>query len=393
MLPKWLRKQLRKTPLAWFQVKREKTRLAVALAGIAFADVLMFVQMGLKDGLYDSVVAPYQVIQGDLFIVSPAFESLNVVKSFSRERLYQAAAVEEVETVTSLYIGRGEWRNPESRLDRTIMIFGIDPTQPVFALPEVNQHLDDLKPLNRLMYDRAGRESLFGNVTGLLQQSNPLPVQVNDFEIQVIGTFALGASFAADGNAITSDSTFLRLFLQRQPNEIDVGVLKLKSGADIEQVQETMQVTLPEDVLVLTHAEFVAREKKYWSSESPIGFIFGFGTVIGFIVGTVIVYQILYSDVSEHLPEYATLKAMGYSDSYLVGILIQEALILAFLGFVPGFILSIGLYHITQTATLLPVVMTLSRAVLVLCLTIAMCAASGGIAMRKLQAADPADIF
>lgn len=299
MLPKWLRKRLRKTPLAWFQVKREKTRLAVALAGIAFADVLMFVQLGLKDALYDSVVAPYHVIQGDIFIVNPVFESLNVVKSFSRERLYQAAGVDGVESVTSLYIDRGEWRNPQTRLARTIMVFGIDPTKSVFALPEVDQQLNDLKMLNRVLYDRAGRESLFGNVPQLLQESNPLPIQINNSETQVVGTFALGASFAADGNAITSDSTFLLLFSNRQPHEIDVGVLELRADADIKQVQATLQTSLPGDVLVLTHAAFVAREKEYWSSESPIGFIFGFGTIIGFIIGVVIVYQILYSDVSD----------------------------------------------------------------------------------------------
>lgn len=388
-----LRKLLRKTPLSWLQVKREKTRLAVALAGIAFADVLMFVQMGLKAALYDSAASPYLAFQGDLFIINPLFENLNGVKSIPRERLYQAAGVDGVESVTSLYIGQGQWRNPQNRSNQTILIFGIDPTEPAIALPEVNQHLDDLKLLNQVLYDKAGRESLFGNVTGLLEQSNPLPIQVNDLEIQVVGTFTLGASFAADGNAIASDSTFLRLFPDRQPHEIDAGVLKLKSGTDVEQVQTTLQATLPKDVLVLTKDEFTAREKAFWSTGSPIGFIFGFGTTIGFIVGIVIVYQILYSDVSDHLPEYATLKAMGYSDSFLVGILIQESLILAFLGFVPGVTLSLGLYSVAKSATLLPVVMTLSRAGFVLCLTIIMCVASGAVAMRKLQAADPADIF
>ena len=329
-----LRNLLRKTPLAWLQVKREKTRLAVALAGIAFADVLMFVQIGLQDALYDSTTMPYQALQGDVFIVSPLFESLNVVKSFSRERLYQAAGVDGVESVTSMYIARGKWRNPQNRTEQTLMVFGTD-----------------------------------------------------------IGTFALGASFAADSNAITSDSTFLHLFPERQPEQIDVGLLKLKSGTDIKQVQATLQAMLPKDVLVLTKAEFTTREEKYWSDNSPIGFIFGFGAVIGFIIGTIIVYQILYSDVSEHLPEYATLKAMGYSDLYLIGVLVQESLILATLGFVPGFVLSFGLYYITMSATLLPIGMTLNRAVFVLCLTVVMCAASGGIAMRKLQTADPADIF
>lgn len=388
-----LRKLLRKTPLAWLQVKREKTRLAVALAGIAFADVLMFVQLGLKDSLYDSVAKPYHSLQGDLYLISPLFKSLNVVKSFPRERLYQAAGENEVQSITSLYIDRGEWRNPQNRTGQTAMIFGLDLDKPALSLPEVKQHLNELKMLNRVLYDRASSENLFGNVTELLKQSNPLSVQVNNFEVQVIGTFILGASFAADGNLITSHSTFLRLFPERQPDRIDIGLLKLKPSANVAQAQATLQTILPKDVLVLTHAEFVEHEKKFWETNSPIGFIFGFGAIIGFIVGIVIVYQILYSDVSDHLPEYATLKAMGYSDSYLVGVLIQESFILAFLGFVAGFLLSVGLYYIASSATLLPIGMTLSRAAMVMVLTIIMCVASGGVALGKLQAADPADIF
>lgn len=388
-----LRNFLRKTPLAWLQVKREKTRLAVALAGIAFANVLMFVQMGLKDALYDSAASPYAPLQGDLFIISPAFENLQVVKSFSRERLFQAAGVPGVESINSMYIGRGQWRNSQTRLSYTILTFGINPNQSPFSLPEVNQQLPKLKLLNQVLYDQAGRESFFGSVPQQLQQTPSLPVQINNRSTQVVGTFTLGASFAADGNLLASHSTFLRLFPERRPHEIDVGLLKLKSNADIEQVQSALQARLPKDVLVLTLDELTTREKNYWSNGSPIGFIFDFGTVIGFLVGLVIVYQILYSDVSDHLPEYATLKAMGYSDSYLVGVLVQEALILAVLGFLPGLVLSSGLYFIAKSATLLPIGMTLSRAVLVLVVTIFMCTASGGVTLRKLQAADPADVF
>lgn len=304
------RKLFRKTPLAWLQLKREKTRLAIALAGIAFADVLMLVQLGLKDALYDSVAAPYRVLQGDLFMINPLFESLNVVRSFPRERLYQAAGMDGVESINYMYIAQGEWRNPQNRTNQAALVWGIDPNKSAISLPEVQQHQGELKLLNRLLYDRGGRENLFGDITKLLQQSNPVSIQFNDFSIKVIGTFVLGASFSADGNLITSNSTFLRLFPARQPNQIDVGILNLKPNADIEQVQANLQATLPKNVLVLTHEEFVGHEKKFWETNSPIGFIFGFGAIIGFVVGTVIVYQILYSDVSEHLPEYATLKAI-----------------------------------------------------------------------------------
>ena len=205
--------------------------------------------------------------------------------------------------------------------------------------------------------------------------------------------FTNGSSFAADGNVITSDSTFLQLFPDRTPAEIEVGLINLTPGADIERVRSQLIAGLPNDVNVLTTEEFAQIEKDYWASGTGIGFIFGLGVGVGFIVGSVIVYQILYADVSDHLPEYATLKAMGYTNLYLLGVLTQEALLLAILGFLPGFALSFGLYQVTYAATLLPISMTIDRAVTVLVLTIIMCSVSGAIAMRKLRSADPAEVF
>jgi putative ABC transport system permease protein len=346
----------------------------------------------LLDGLFESVVKPYTSLQGDLFLINPLFESLNVVRSFPRQQLYQAAGAKEVESINYLYIGQGEWRNAQTRTNQPTMVFAINPNNSAITLPDVQAHQNELKLLNRMLYDRAGAEQFFGNVVQELQQSGSVPIQFNNFQVKVVGTFVMGASFAANGNVITSHSTFLRLFPARKPDEIDIGVIQLKPGTDVKQFKAAMQSEL-KSVLILTHEEFMAHEKKYWETTSPIGILFGFGAIIGFVVGTIIVYQILYSDVSDHLPEYATLKAMGYSDSYLVGVLIQEALILAVLGFIPGFIISIGLYSVAAAATFLPIGMTLSRAMLVLTLTIVMCTASGGIAMRKLQSADPADIF
>lgn len=387
------RKLFRKTPLAWLQVRREKTRLAVALAGIAFADVLMFVQLGLNDALYDSAANFHNTLRGDLFLINPQSEAVQSFKSFPRERLYQAAGFEGVKSINSLYVGSAQWRNPQNhQSERTVLTLGINPAKPAFTLPEVNQQIDKLKPLNRVLYDRAGRPE-FGDIPALFEQSSPLLIQVKDKQIWVTGLFTLGVSFGTNGTMITSDSTFLRLFTERKPEDIDVGLISLKPGVNLKRVQAQLRVTLPDDVLVLTREEFANREKQYWSSSTPTGFIFGLGTIIGFVVGIVIVYQILYSDVSEHLPEYATLKAMGYSDNYLVGILIQESLILAIMGFIPGFVLSSGLYLIAGTATLLPIGMTPTRTALVLFLTLIMCVVSGAITMRKLQSADPADIF
>jgi putative ABC transport system permease protein len=208
-----------------------------------------------------------------------------------------------------------------------------------------------------------------------------------------VGLFSLGPSFGADGNIIVSESNFLRLLPHRNLGEIDIGLIQLEPHVDVPTVLKQIDQILPEDTRVLTHQGFVEFEKNYWKTSTSIGFIFALGVGMGFIVGTVIVYQILYTDVSDHLSEYATLKAMGYKNLYLEFVVFQEAIILAILGYIPGFALSLGLYEAAKNATLLPIAMAFDRAVLVLSLTVLMCFISGLIAMRRLRKADPADIF
>ncbi|MGL4882664.1 MAG: FtsX-like permease family protein, partial [Waterburya sp.] len=144
---------------------------------------------------------------------------------------------------------------------------------------------------------------------------------------------------------------------------------------------------------VFSKEQFIQEEIKYWQESTAIGFIFTLGAGIGFVVGTVIVYQILYTDVANHLSEYATLKAMGYKDGYFIVLVFQEAVILAILGFLPGYAIATSLYALAAGATNLPLFMTANRAIVVLILTVIMCCISGTIAVKKLSAADPADIF
>lgn len=382
----------RKTPLAWRQLMKEKTRLAVAVAGITFADLLMFIQLGFESALFDAAIKPHRNLQADLVLINPQFQTLFSVKNFSRERLYQALGYNGVQSVNSVYIGSAQWRNPETRIDRTILVWGIDPTQPAFKSAEIKQNQHHLKQLYQVLFDQAGRPE-YGTVADIFNQTGNFQTELNNQLISVKGLFTDGASFAADGNVITSDSTFLQLFPDSKPDRVTVGLITLKQGADIQKVQLQLAAALPKDVKVLTPEEFAQIEKKYWEAGTAIGFIFGLGTGVGFIVGIVIVYQILYSDVSDHLPEYATLKAMGYTDGYLLGVLFQEALLLAILGFIPGLILSFGLYQLAYSATMLPIFMKLERAISVWILTAIMCSFSGAIAMRKLRAADPADVF
>ncbi|MBW4596043.1 MAG: ABC transporter permease DevC [Brasilonema angustatum HA4187-MV1] len=379
-------------PLGWLQLSHEKSRLLVALSGIAFADVLMFMQLGFQTALYDSNTRLNRVLQTDIVLLSPKARNMQNLSTFSRRRLYQASSISGVKSAEALYVSFITWKNPQTRREASIQLLGVNPEQPAFGLPEINQQLDKIKLADNFLFDKGSRGE-YQQVIADIEQGKTVTTEAENHTITINGLFKLGTSFGAEGNLITSDQNFLRLFPGRQAASINLGLVYLEPGYDPQQVATALRAYLPNDVRVLTHEEFIQFEENYWQTESPIGFIFGLGVSMGFIVGIIIVYQVLSTDVNAHLKEYATLKAMGYHNLYFLGIIFEEALILAFLGFIPGTVVPLALYYLTRTATNLPIYMTLTRALVVLILTIIMCVISGAIATRKLQAADPADMF
>ncbi|MFB8795180.1 MAG: ABC transporter permease DevC [Microcoleus sp.] len=384
-----------KIPLAWAQLTREKMRLVIAIAGIGFADLLMFIQFGFRDALFESSISFHSQLKGDIFLTSTQSTALIAMKSFPQRRLYQALSFNGVTGISPVYLGFGLWKNPEPEKNNTrqLMVIGFDPTHPIFDLPEVKDNLDKIKISDVVLFDRSSRPE-FGPVAEYFKQGKTVETEIDNRRVTVEGLFTLGASFGADGNIITSDLNFLRIFNgRRSKGLIDLGVVHLQPGTDVKAVIEKMRSTLPQDVTIASKEEFVAFERKYWEESTAIGFIFTLGAAMGFIVGIVIVYQILYTDVTDHLPEYATLKAMGYKDIYFLSVVFQEALILAIIGYLPGLGVSMVLYNLARTATSLPMYMTMGKVVTVFAMTVVMCSVSGAIAVRKLQAADPADIF
>jgi putative ABC transport system permease protein len=382
---------LKQTPLAWFQIKKEKGRFLVAIAGVVFADVLMFFQLGQLDSLFDGATLVLRKMQGEIVIINAGTRTVTDLDPFPRERLFQALSYPQVKSVNILYSGNVSWTNPETKQRRGIAVWGIDPDRPSLQVDGLMAKSDRLKLLNSILFDQTSRPE-FGSIPALLQQRSDVEVQVNGQVMRTVGLFSLGASFSADGNIITSDSTFLKLVRNRSADRIDVGLITLQPDADIQAVVQALRRDLPPDVRVLSLSDWVTEERAYWETQG-LGIIFLTGVVIGFAVGIIIVYQILHSNVVDHLPEYATLKAMGYSNNFLLIMLLQQVFLLAILGFIPGFFASIGIYQLTYVLTLTPVVMKAERAALVLFLTVLMCSASGFIAIQKLRSADPADIF
>ncbi|MEO0012253.1 MAG: hypothetical protein RLZZ535_642 [Cyanobacteriota bacterium] len=386
-------------PLAWLQLVHKRVKFLATLAGIAFVVILLFMQLGFQDALFDSAVRVHQVLQGDLFLTSSQYKALTSQQSFPRSRLYQTLAVEGVESVSPLYFQFGKLKNILNGQKYSIFVIGIDPGKLNFNLSQINQNINQIKLPDTALFDLSSRPE-FGPIAAQFKEKQQLDIEIASFNqittakrFKIKGLFSLGPSFGVDGNLITNHSTFLRAFPDRQLENIDLGLITLKDNYAAEEVRDRLVASLPQDIQILTLAEFIELEKDYWNLRTPIGFIFKIMVFMGFVVGIGITYQILYSNISNHLIAYATLKAIGFTNGYLLTAVFQQALFLAILGFIPGVIISFGLYDLAKNATHLPVIMDSNKGLSVFLSVIAMCSISGTLAIQKLRSVDPADIF
>ena len=379
-------------PIGWLQLRHRPLRLLVALAGIGFAVLLIMMQLGFRSALFESAVRFHERLDYDIALFSTSSVFIVRPQAFSARRLYQTLGDESVESISPVHIFPGVWKNPWNNDRRSINIIGFNPEHDLLDAKDFDETRHLLRGQDVVIFDAASRPE-FGPVAEELDPDKKLFVEINDRKVQVAGLFHMGTSFGIDGSIMTSVDNWLRLFPNRSRNDIELGLIKLKPGADAEATRDRLRSYLPKDVLVMTKVDFVQREKNYWNAATPIGYIFAFGAIMGFVVGAIIVYQILFADVSEHLNEYATLRALGYPNRFISGIVIQQAVILGVLGFFPGVLAVYFLSAKAAAATHLPLYITQDRAVFVFILTLSMCAISALLAVRKVHRLDPADVF
>lgn len=392
LVARLLQRLLGRLPIGWLQLTHNRTRLAAALAGVAFANILIFVQLGFLGALIESIGLPYRMMNAEILVAASDANTLSDGSPLPRQRLYQTLAVPGVAAATAVYYNRLDWKQPDGTI-RTLDVFGIDPSAQAFRSAEINAELDRLKLSDTALIDRKTRnvpKDLFPSIGA----GRPYQFEANNRSITVVGTFEIGGGFSADGYLVVSDQTFLRLFKRRVPGAPNMIFVKVEPDVPAAAVVDRLRAALPaSDTTIRTVAEAVASDQRFQTTQKPIGIVFGFGIVIGVLVGVIIVYQVLSSDVADHLREYATFKAIGYKRGFFLGIVFEEALVLALLGFIPGLVIALLLYQIIAASTGLPISMPGTRPLLVLMGTLAMCTLSGAIATRRLERADPADLF
>jgi putative ABC transport system permease protein len=383
-----------RTPLAWANLTYQPRRLITALSGVSFAVLLIFMFKGIENAFYDSQIQLLQRLNGEILLVNRLKYTMFIPEQFARSRLSQAQGFAGVVAAYPLYMTDGDWKNPTTKTVRTVRVLAFNPHDPILPIPGVVEHQSELQAPWTVLLDEKGKAEIGSKQAGIV-------TELSEQQVRVVGTFRIGTDFASEnGNIIMSDQNFRRYFTNLEPgrksrgsNTVDIGVIKVAPNANVNALAQAMRQQLPHDVAVWTKDEFLAKEKTYWRNNTSIGFVFSLLAGMGFAVGIILVYQILYTDIADHGAEYATLKAMGYSNRFLFGIVLQESLILAAIGFIPGLGMSLVLYQITANATGLLMQMTVFRAVNILATTFLMCAISGAIAVRRIQATEPAEVF
>ena len=382
-----------KIPFAILNLLHQRLRTLVAIAGVAFSMLLVFMQLGFFGSAAVTATIFFDKLDFDVILLPREYMSIIQTGSFPRSRLYQCQASPGVAHASPLWVNGNLWRivneqdKSKNGLRRGIMVVGFDLGDPVFRPDVLQADLDVLKIPGNVLIDTQTRH-YFGN------RDIGVETDLGTGRGTIAGTFTIGSGYGWDGMVLMSAETFSRIYANMPLNHANLGLIKLTQGADPEEVAANLRAALPSDqIWVLTRQAMLERETDYWLNKTSLGKIFFIGVLVALIVGMVFVYQVLASDISTRFPEYATLKAMGYSDGYLSWQVLQQGLIYALLGYIPGLIASLFLYDLASNMAFLPIEMTWARSGAVLLLALGMCTLSALFALQKVKSADPADLF
>lgn len=410
----------RTPPLALRNVVQGRARSFAAIAGIAFALVMVLLQLGFLEAVKVTAGVNYRQLDFDLALVSPEFEQFYDAGSFPKERLMAAESVPGVAAARPLWVSMNVWRCPPYPLEnppedadaaavgaierlrlgekyprplqrRELLVLGIDIDRNPFREPIRSQ------------VEAAGARLRGDGHVLFNADSNPdfgwsLREGFGDWElgrrrVDIVGSFTLPRSFGADAAVLCDEATFARSIGLPRIDRVPFGLVTVAPGANRGKMAAALAERLPDDVEVLDRDRLEAVEQHYWVNQTATGQIFRFGVLIAMLVAAIVVYQVLSNDIRKRLPEYATLKAMGHTDGYLGRVVLAQALIYSMAAFVPAVAVSAGLYVLTEKLANIPMRLTAANLALVFGLTVAFGVGSGLLTVRKLRAANPADLY
>ncbi len=359
----------------------------------------MFSQIGFRNGLFDSTVQIVRILDADLFIISKARYTLSSEQRFDGAYLNRARTINGVRRIQPLYIGRvGTELRVIGRPSRSIRVIGVPLEGQVFNSESMDAKREAIRKNGTALLDNRTKR-MYGLERRDIERLKKQAVELSDKTINLVGFVEIGTDFVNDGTLVMSSQSFAEYFPFRDGvtsdplASVDIGMVQLSPGANIRKVQSEIESIAPQHWEVMTKQEIIDRDIRFWGQSTPIGIIFTVGTVMGLVVGTIICYQILFTEISDHIAEFATLKAMGYPPLFFFRLIMTQSMYLTLFGFIPASTLTVLMFWGISETTGLIMILTPARIATVFVLTLLMCLTGGALAVRKLVSSDPASLF
>ena len=300
-----------RTRLAWSNLTLNPRRTAAVVAGVGFSILLMFLQLGFYEACKLNATLIYDLFAFDAVLVSPYYLYLDQPGTVPLRRVYQARALEGVDAVIPVRLGKSRWRNPEKGEWHRIFAIGVDSSDRPFVSQGINDNLPLLSALDTILMDQNSTSKYGPRAKGTV-------TEFGGRQIRVVGEYSHGAGFISGGTLIMNDKTFCRTIGDAFMEAPTIGLIRFDRNRPRGELIDRMRRQLPgDDVRIWSRSELEEKERYFMMYVKPLGTMFTSGAIIAFLVGAVIIYQILSTEVTHHRREYATLKAMGYTSSSL----------------------------------------------------------------------------
>ena len=384
--------------LASQQLLHRGTKLIGALLGVCVAVILMFTQLGFKGALYDSAVNSIRALDADIILTSREFQTMAFTPPWMPiHLLHDAQGVGGVASARPLYAATVQITDPRDGRPLSSWLFAFPPDEPVFRDSDINSQIDLLRLPQNVIIDRLARIQV-GEIAQQVQRLGrvdvvvPIPQSTIQPVIRIVGLFQIGPTINVDGNMITSDLNFYRT-LSIPLDRVSLGVVRVADGYDPAAVRDAIQQRLGPQARVFLKNDFIDNEQEFWAKNTPIGFVFNLGLAVGILVGIVFVSQTLHGIVADNMREYATLRAMGYSQNFFVFLVGSIAVAIGLITYAPSAVVSYFIFVGAASVTKLPMQLKPSYMIEVFIIVVGMGLIATVMSTKKLKKADPVDLF
>ncbi len=385
-------------PLGAQQLKRQRTSTLLSLAGVTASLLVIFAQLGIERAVYDSAVRLHRAVAADLVLVPYGFKSLQLHAEVPVAMTDIVSANPSVAGTMPLWFGVMSMSHTGMPTARRIAWYAIDVERPAIDVPGLRENLYKLREARRLLYDRESRP-YFGDLGEVAERGPEVPILGPPDnrgllrQLFVVGTFAVGPNVLNDGAVMMSEGTMAEVFGAWWSDRPAFIAIRLLPGADPVAVRQELNQALGGRGEVITTAELEARERTYWSRETPVGYITDLGFVMGVMIGMVFIYYAQYQIIRFYLPEYAILKSLGYDWWFFLFMIGQIGAAIITPAFLVAFTLGRFVYGATEAAMHLGMSMGLREMGVALLACVVMTVVSSLFAIRRLWKVDPIMLF